>query len=75
MSSMFKTPKQQPVAPSTEVIPAPSRTADEVQTLAASQKSQYTSANSGRASTLLTGGQGTTGGYASAASLLGQVGR
>lgn len=74
MSSMFKAPKKQPAAPSTEVIPAPSRTADEVQTLAASQKARY-SASSGRASTLLTGGQGAMSGFSSAASLLGDVGR
>lgn len=73
MSSMFKTPKAKPPAPSTEPLPAPTRTADEVQTLAAQQKARFTS--SPRATTLLTSGQGTTGAFANAASLLGQVGR
>lgn len=74
MSSLFKAPKQQPQAASTEVIPAPTRTADEVQTLAAQQKKRYTSSE-GRMSTLLTTGQGAGSGYSSAAALLGQVGR
>lgn len=77
MSSMFKVPKAskiQPQAPSAEVIPAPTKTTAEVQTLAEQQKKRYTSGE-GRASTLLTSGQGASGGMASAATLLGQVGR
>lgn len=74
MSSMFKAPKQQPAPASAEIIAAPTKTAAEVQTLAEQQKKRYTSGE-GRASTLLTSGQGASGGMASAATLLGQVGR
>lgn len=74
MTSMFKGPKQQPQKPQPDPIPAPSRSADEVATLAASQKARYNTSG-GRASNLLTGGGGAGGAFASAASLLGEVGR
>lgn len=75
MSSMFKAPKPPPVKEPEPAPIAPTRTAEEVQQLAAQQKLRLGTA--GRATTQLTGGLGVDSSqtYASAATLLGQTGR
>lgn len=76
MSSMFKSQRGLPQASPTEVpMVAPTRTAAEVQTLAAQQKERY-NRSTGRATAMLTSGQGIDNSTLSTATtLLGNVGR
>ena len=73
MSGLFSKPKIPDPKPVDPLPPAPERTAEETARLAEEQRRVF-SRRSGRAGTMLTGGQGTAG-AASAVSFLGGAAR